>query len=143
MGSPHRKTGDGLIPRPGRLEPARQAPKSLFSCEGQGQRRSSAHSITAGLRLGSGQIANIRYGARAFSTLEGYASRNRETELAFPAFLRGNVQPPSWFSSEMGRRQTRSRILGFCACVRPGGRGVTEEPEDPARGCLNDVQVFG
>jgi hypothetical protein len=25
-----------------------------------------------------------RIGARAFSTLEGYASRNRETELAFP-----------------------------------------------------------
>jgi hypothetical protein len=24
-----------------------------------------------------------RYGARAFSTLEGYAGRNRETELAF------------------------------------------------------------
>lgn len=27
-------------------------------------------------------FADIRYGARAFSTLEGYASRNRETELA-------------------------------------------------------------
>jgi len=27
-------------------------------------------------------FAKIRYGARAFSTLEGYASRNRETELA-------------------------------------------------------------
>jgi hypothetical protein len=27
---------------------------------------------------------NIRYGARAFFTLKGYASRNRETELAFP-----------------------------------------------------------
>ena len=27
----------------------------------------------------------IRYGVRAFSTLEGYAGRNRETELAFPA----------------------------------------------------------
>ena len=25
----------------------------------------------------------IRYGVRAFSTLEGYAGRNRETELAF------------------------------------------------------------
>jgi hypothetical protein len=26
----------------------------------------------------------IRYGVRAFSTLEGYAGRNRETELASP-----------------------------------------------------------
>jgi len=26
-----------------------------------------------------------RYGARAFSTLEGYAGRNRETELALTA----------------------------------------------------------
>ena len=84
----------------------------------------------------------VRYGARAFSTLEGYASRNRETELAFRARFGGNAQPPSWFSSEMGRGQTRSRILGFCACVRPGGRRVTGEPEGPARGCLNEGTGF-
>jgi hypothetical protein len=48
---------------------------------------------------GSGELARIvpetalflrraginRYGARAFSTLEGYAGRNRETELALTA----------------------------------------------------------
>ena len=35
---------------------------------------------------GSGERPNrgYRYGARAFSTKGGYASRNRETELAFP-----------------------------------------------------------
>jgi hypothetical protein len=29
------------------------------------------------------RAGTIRYGVRAFSTLEGYAGRNRETELAF------------------------------------------------------------
>ena len=33
------------------------------------------------VKLGA-TFAKIRYGARAFSTLEGYASRRRETELA-------------------------------------------------------------
>jgi hypothetical protein len=40
-----------------------------------------------------------RYGACAFSTLEGYAGRNRETELAFPEKWE-NARPPSRFSSE-------------------------------------------
>jgi hypothetical protein len=49
-----------------------------------------------------------RYGVRAFSTLEGYAGRDRETELALTAKKRENARPPSRFSSEMERRQTRS-----------------------------------
>jgi small subunit ribosomal protein S12 len=60
-----------------------------------------------------------RYGARAFFTLKGYASRNGETELAPDRkSFREDVQPPSQFSSEMGRRQTRSSFLGFCASRR-------------------------
>ena len=46
----------------------------------------------------------IRYGACAFSTLEGYAGRNRETELALTAEERENARPPSWVSSEMGTK---------------------------------------
>jgi hypothetical protein len=45
-----------------------------------------------------------RYGVRAFSTLEGYADRNRETELAFPVESRENARPPSRFSSEFGTK---------------------------------------
>jgi hypothetical protein len=53
-----------------------------------------------------------RYGARAFSTSEGYAGRNRETESALPPV---SARPPSWFSSETGRRQTRSSNHGLLA----------------------------
>jgi hypothetical protein len=33
------------------------------------------------------RAGTIRYGVRAFSTLEGYAGRSRETESAFPKDL--------------------------------------------------------
>ena len=45
-----------------------------------------------------------RYGVRAFSTLEGYADRNRETESASSGLDVRNDRPPSWFSSEMGTK---------------------------------------
>ena len=35
-----------------------------------------------------------RYGVRAFSTLEGYAGRNRETELAFPQIWKRPITVP-------------------------------------------------
>ena len=61
--------GPGLIS-------ARQAPDfGSLSCEGRGRRRRRCWKSKA-------LFADIRYGARAFSALEGYASRNRETELA-------------------------------------------------------------
>jgi hypothetical protein len=46
-----------------------------------------------------------RYGARAYSTLEGYAGRNRETELASPRRAPGH-RPG--FRLKLERRQTRS-----------------------------------
>jgi hypothetical protein len=46
---------------------------------------------------------------------EGYASRNRETELAFPPERQGgNVRPPSRFSSDRGRVTDAKQQLGFC-----------------------------
>ena len=40
-----------------------------------------------GMALILQRAGTIRYGVRAFSTLEGYAGRNRETESAFPKDL--------------------------------------------------------
>ena len=57
--------------------------KSLFSCQGQGQ---------------------YRIGVRAFSTLEGYAGRNRRNGVGFARKVRGNARPPSRFSSEIGTK---------------------------------------
>ena len=61
----------------------------------------------------------IRYGVRAFSTLEGYADRNRETELALTAEERENARPPSRFSAEIGTKaDAKQQLEGFCAPVR-------------------------
>ena len=40
------------------------------------------------------RAGTIRYGVRAFSTLEGYAGRNRETELAFPQIWKRPITVP-------------------------------------------------
>ena len=105
-GGPASNFGEGWHPKPAAVESAK-VPESLSSCEGQGQ---VAFAVKE--RRGSGEIASV---LARFSTLEGYASRNLETELAFTPGSGRNAQPPSWFSSEMGSGQTRSRILGFCA----------------------------
>ena len=57
---------------------------TLFLARGRDKRKARAASRRGrkGFR-GSGLNRINRYGARAFSTLGGYASRNRETELAF------------------------------------------------------------
>jgi len=58
-----------------------------------------------------------RYGVRAFSSLEGYADRNRETELAFLGF--GNARPPSRFSSEIGTKaDAKQQLEGLCVLER-------------------------
>jgi len=49
-----------------------------------------------------------RYGARAFSTWEGYASRNRETELA-PQLRAHGHRPGSRLRWEAGRREQQTR----------------------------------
>ena len=69
--------------RPGAVNRPDKSLKRLFSCGGLGTNR---------------------YGARAFSTLEGYAGRNRETESAFSATGQENARPPSRFSSEIGTK---------------------------------------
>jgi len=68
----------------------------------------------------------MRYGARAFFTLKGYASRNRETELAF----RGESQETnshrrgSRLRREEGRREAESwasvRVCGLVAAAQQG-----------------------
>ena len=87
-----------LIPQARCSQPARQVPEIALFLQRAG--------------------AN-RYGARAFSTLEGYACRNRETELASPRRAHGH-RPGSRLRLE--RRQTRSSKIGLpCVCA-PGYR---------------------
>ena len=83
-----------------------------------------------------------RYGVRAFSTLEGYAGRNRETELAFPE-NRENARPPSRFSSEIGTKaDAKQQLVGF---LRPYGSYAVQERERPEGLCarLSVVKVTG
>ena len=58
-------------------------PESSPLAEGRNKRTIPLGQVGADRRM-------VRYGARAFSTLEGYASRNRETELA-PGFEDGTT----------------------------------------------------
>ena len=67
-----------------KLEPAWEVPEALLL-----QRAGTTRKITLESEPGENGMGERigrmnRYGARAFSTLEGYASRNCETELAFP-----------------------------------------------------------
>ena len=81
---------------PATAEPARQVPGTALFL-----RRAGAN----------------RYGVRAFSSLEGYADRNRETELAFLGF--GNARPPSRFSSEIGTKaDAKQQLEGLCVLER-------------------------
>src|SRR5271165_2455452 len=79
------------------------SPDRLSSCGGQGY-----------------YIASV---LARFSTLEGYASRNLRNGVGSAS---ADDRPPSWFSSEVERRQTRSSNLGFRACMRPERRTVRE-----------------
>ena len=45
-----------------------------------------------------------RIGVRAFSTLEGYAGRNRRNGVGLACEVQENARPPSWFSSEIGTK---------------------------------------
>ena len=69
-----------------------------------------------------------RYGVRAFSTLEGYADRNRETELAPPR--RAPDHRPG-FRLRWVRRQTRSSNLR--ASVRLCGEYAAQSQSGPMR----------
>jgi hypothetical protein len=70
----------------------------------------------------------IRIGVRAFSTLEGYAGRNRETELASPVKFRGTPDHRPGSRLRLERRQTRSsndrasvRLYGLFAVQSQNG----------------------
>ena len=69
---------------PVKLRPGLEVPEALLLQRAGTKRKITLESEPrengAGERVGR----MSRYGARAFSTLEGYASRNCETELAFP-----------------------------------------------------------
>ena len=71
--------------------------------------------MTPELALFLRRAGAIRIGARAFSTLEGYAGRNPETELAFQSLETPGHRPGSRLRLE--RRQTRSS--NDRASVRP------------------------
>jgi hypothetical protein len=96
------------------FEPTRHVPVALL-LRRAGTERGGA--LQANRAEGSGERPNrrYRYGARAFSSKEGYASRNRETELA-PPLSWADVRPPSWFSSEMERRTDAKQQDGLL-CV--------------------------
>ena len=109
MGNPGRRHRAGLVPE------VRQAFTGL---DGP---RSSSH-----LAEGTGPPATdfrrwggetYRIGVRAFSTLEGYAGRNRETESAFSGLMQENARPPSRFSSEIGTKaDAKQQNQGFSVC---------------------------
>jgi hypothetical protein len=101
--------------------------------------------MRTGLR-GSGERPNrrYRYGARAFSTKEGYASRNRETELAFPWSVWVETydhRPGSRLRWEEG--QTRSSNMGFSAFCTAENAVQNHDSPEGARDCWNErVQGF-
>jgi small subunit ribosomal protein S12 len=70
-----------------------------------------------------------RYGARAFSTLEGYAGRNRETELAFSGINPETPDHRPGFRLRWERRQTRSSNLR--ASVRLCGQYAAQRKNSP------------
>jgi hypothetical protein len=110
-----------LIPTVRRICPAGQAPKSLFSCEGQGQ---------------------YRIGVRAFSTLEGYAGRNRRNGVGFSREVRKNARPPSRLSSEIGTKADAKQQTRASVRVRDSflSRALSErEPHGSVRGCCGWV----
>jgi hypothetical protein len=70
-----------------------------------------------------------RYGVRAFSTLEGYADRNRETESASSGLDARNDRPPSRFSSEKGTKADAKQSLE--GSLRPDGSMPSERKRCP------------
>jgi small subunit ribosomal protein S12 len=79
-----------------------------------------------------------RIGVRAFSTLEGYASRNRRNGVGFSREMRENARPPSWFSSEIGTKADAKQQIGLpCVCATEIGCVIRHgELHETARGCL-------
>ena len=128
----------GLVLRPGGYEPARQAPRKLFSCKGRGKVDPGQDRV--GLKfLKCLGIANDRYGARAFFTLKGYASRNRETELA--SLRRTSSHRRS--SRLNGKKADAKQNLGFSRVYVAEDAAARRQPEGPARGCPNEVAGSG
>ena len=82
------------------------------------------------------RAGTIRYGVRAFSTLEGYADRNRETESAFPMIRKEDLETPGHRPGSrlrLERRQTRSSNLR--AFVRLCGKYAVQGRNSPIRLC--------
>ena len=106
---------------PAKMELAGLIPKGQAQLPGQTSSR-----IALFLR----RAATNRYGARAFSTLEGYAGRNWRNGVGFTCKVRENAQPPSRFSSEIGtkadaKQQTWASVRACdsfpVVCSRCGG----------------------
>jgi hypothetical protein len=74
-----------------------------------------------------------RYGARAFATLEGYAGRNRETELALTAESGKTPGHRPGFRLRLERRQTRSTTNR--ASVRLCGQYAAQGENSPKGLC--------
>ena len=76
-----------------------------------------------------------RYGVRAFSTLEGYEGRNRDTESAFLQRFAENARPPSRFSSEIGTKaDAKQQLEGVLALQRLYAVQSESSPKGSARG---------
>ncbi len=101
---------EGLIRRPeSRMDLAQYVPDKLFSCRGQGQ--SDPRQAVEGGCSANAWIAKSLRCLRVLH-LGGLCKPELRNGVGLAA---ASVQPPSWFSSEMGSRQTRGRIQGFYA----------------------------
>ena len=80
--------------------PVRQEPAALTP----GQAKSILAKPVPEIALFLQRAGTNSYGVRAFSTLEGYAGRNRRNGVGFTCDKQANARPPSWFSSDIGTK---------------------------------------
>ena len=82
-----------------------------LSCEGRGIKQKTRRLFSETSAI----FADIRYGARAFSTLEGYASRIRETELTPGARFKPKGTCGHRRGSRLNGKKADAKHLGTCA----------------------------
>ncbi len=129
---------EGLIRRPeSRMDLAQYVPDKLFSCRGQGQ--SDPRQAVEGGCSANAWIAKSLRCLRVLH-LGGLCKPEPRNGVGLAA---ASVRPPSQFSSEMGSRQTRSRVQGFCASDWAGASGRDANGPKDLRGCQNECAGLG
>ena len=79
-----------------------------------------------------------------FSTLEGYASRNRRNGVGFSRVKRENDRPPSWFSSGSGTKADAKQQSGLpCVCALRDALYGTKSREGLRAAEELGLKVFG